>query len=115
MTKHFFSYNLWNRGTIVRSGKGSVSRRSESAVQSYLQKRYGDRQWNRFDYEWHSSESAAFKRERQLIDKHQPIRNQIGGGGGGRVSARCKAIKLDGTQCKNGAVPGNYGFCRVHR
>jgi curved DNA-binding protein CbpA len=29
--------------------------------------------------------------------------------------ARCKAVKQDGRPCRNPPVPGNYGFCGVHR
>jgi curved DNA-binding protein CbpA len=29
--------------------------------------------------------------------------------------SRCKAVKRDGQLCRNWPVPGNYGFCGVHR
>ena len=29
--------------------------------------------------------------------------------------ARCRATTSNGVPCRNAALPGNYGFCRIHR
>lgn len=116
----FFTYRLFRAGRIVRIGKGKVTTQSPDAIETYLDRR-GYSYFSEFDYEWHFSESAAFKKEQRLTDGYErvkgrlPPRNAHRGGGGGRVTPRCKAFKNDGVHCMNLALPGNYGCCGVHR
>lgn len=117
----FFSYRLLQRGRIKRIGKGGVATRSVDDVALYLADAYPGRGWDRFDHEWHSSESAAFKAEERMIDSYArttgslPPWNEIRGGSGGASFVRCKDSLADGRPCRNLALAGNYGFCGVHR
>lgn len=116
----FVSYRLFRANRIVRIGKGTVSEGTPEAIEQYLRAR-GYSHFTGFDYQVHSSESAAFKEEKRLIESYErktgrlPPRNERAGGGGGRVGARCKSALQDGSPCMNSALPGNYGFCGVHR
>lgn len=114
------TYRLKRANKVVRIGKGTVSEATPEKVESYLNRR-GYTNYSAFDYRTHSSESAAFKEEKRLLDRHVertgslPSRNERSGGGGGRTSRRCKAMTSYGDRCDNSARDGNYGFCGVHR
>jgi hypothetical protein len=120
MDVHFFSYRVLDKGRIVRIGKGSARYRDRDAVEAYLTRRYRFG-WSEFDFQWHSTEAAAFKREASLTDSYErrhgrlPPRNRIGGGGGGSIYVRCKGLLVDGEACRSLAISGNYGFCGRHR
>jgi hypothetical protein len=92
-----------------------------TAIERYLSDAYGARGWDTFDYDWHATESAAFKREVRLIDAYTdrkgelPPWNARRGGGGGQSYFACRAGRSDGSPCRNLALDGNYGFCGVHR
>ncbi len=119
--KQFFTYRLFRNRQIVRVGKGSVTLRAGGAVRAYLEGRYPRFRWQDFDLAWHRSESAALKAEGALIEDYRRRRGELPplnaqrGGGGGQVYVRCKARLLHGARCRNLAIRGNYGFCRLHR
>jgi len=120
MDEFFFTYDLLKDGRIVRRGKGTVARRDADAIESYLERRYGERRWHRFVYQWHSTESAALKAEERKIDAFErrtgakPPWNVHRGGGGGMRYLRCKSLLADGRSCRHLAIRGFYGFCGVH-
>lgn len=117
----FFSYRLLERGRTKRIGKGGVAAPNADAVDRYLADAYPGRGWDRFEHEWHSTESAAFKAEERKIDAYRlatgrlPPWNEIRGGSGGSSYVNCKDVLGDGRPCRNLALQGNYGFCGVHR
>jgi hypothetical protein len=118
--KYFFSYDLQRDGKIMRRGKGSVGRRDDDAVASYLKGRYPTRRWDGFAVQWHSSESAALKAEVEKIESYErrtgrlPPWNAHHGGGGGAAFTACRGSLADGRPCRNRAVVGHYGYCGVH-
>jgi len=119
--ENWFTYNLYKDNFIVRKGKGKCIRKSEQAVESYLERRYGHLSWDRFRFMWHSSEAAALKQEMRSIDGYVRVKgdlppwNSVRGGGGGQTYFKCRAYTAQGTLCSNDALAGNYGFCGVHR
>src|SRR5690606_35729792 len=115
------TYRLLTRGRTKRIGKGGVATRHADAVTRYLEQAYPDRGWDSHQFDWHSSEAAAFKAEARKIDAFRrstgnlPPWNAVRGGSGGSSFVRCKAALADGRACRNLAIGGNYGYCGVHR
>ncbi len=111
----FFTYEVLDReNEIVRIGKGHAFEKSETAVISYLRKRYGVDSWDAAMISWHSSEAAALKTEKvklaAFVGEYDllPSWNKRHGGGGRQRYVKCK-------YCNNNALAGNYGYCGVHR
>ncbi|MGC2237986.1 MAG: hypothetical protein WA584_17635 [Pyrinomonadaceae bacterium] len=119
--EYFFTYRIRNGNRILRIGKGHCFYKAEEGVNNYLISRYGSEGWTRFDYLWHSSESAALKQERRLLDDYIfrfgvfPPWNQKRGGGGRQIYVKCKSYTVAGFRCPNDALAGNYNYCGVHR
>ena len=119
--EYFFTYELFKSDRVVRKGKGHCPKKSARSVEQYLNGRYRRLPWDRFKYVWHSSESAAFKEERKIIDGYVRVKgalppwNSVRGGGGGQTYVPCKALTAHGVRCSNLALAGNYGFCGNHR
>lgn len=117
----FFTYIIKNGRQTVRIGKGHCFSKSEDAVVSYLTKRYGSSGWMTSDYIWHSSEAAALKKERQLLNDYNfryqsfPLWNNKSGGGGRQIYVKCKSLTASGFPCPNDALAGNYKYCGIHR
>ena len=106
----FFEYRLFEDGVTKRIGKGGVAVRTDDAVERYLRNAYPGRGWNRFEFTWRSTESAAFKAEERAIDDYEratgglPPWNAIRGGSGGSSFVLCQASLTDGRACRNLAV-----------
>jgi len=117
----WFTYRLRNEGRTLRIGKGHCTRKNAEAVNSYLNKRYPQRGWNKIVFGWHLSEAAALKEETQMLNSYErrkgglPPWNRNRGGGGGQAYVKCQAYKASGAPCRNDTLAGNYGFCGVHR
>jgi hypothetical protein len=118
--EYFFDYRLFKDAVTKRIGKGGVAVGSADAVRSYLRRAYPGSGWNRFEFTWRSTESAAFKAEERAIDDYEratgrlPPWNAIRGGSGGSSFVICQVSLTDGRACRNLAVVGYRGYCGVH-
>lgn len=117
----FFTYSIRNRNQILRIGKGRCFAKSNEAITKYIVSRYRTDGWTTSDINWHFSESAALKKERQLLDDYfekrgtLPVWNQRRGGGGRQIYVKCKSFTAGNLPCPNDARAGNYNYCGIHR